>query len=575
MAQSRSMTMTYGRTTAERGKKAKTDENFNAVSGYSEQDADENLTDPVEKEAKKENNLSSKSTGTVYTRCITASFRTQQMVVNPNADGREIFSYQSKEQEFQIYIRNDGTEKKYTIAGTDESGEPFEKEFDPYTTDLTDADYTEFSALCMYIRQTDDTADLIANEYFSGDDIFEKKDFLQLMNHADTDSPFSHMQKMMDSLNNLMKSLDDFMTRQMSWAQAPSEDTMNALFVDKAVWAGPVRSEEETVVSRIEETKVVRNTSSLDPDTGEKIEGKKMSITMYGQDGIRCKHYEEVDGKWVEQGGWTVMLPKPGDYETIQDFLAMFDKDADLTFAAQEDFWHDFLDGRIDAEDFREYYDTTNNGYLDFQGTIERGESLRALVSHPYAQYFNNADFIRNVYTEEELRAMLIGGDTEKLEKAERISAESTEDIHGNDYESAIGLYREGNQIYPVVYAADSTEEDPIIRIGKTEYHVNDIDPRRATKAELCALESYMNNKGMIPNTGRMRSYSRMLAYAGSSSDYRNQSADEDLNTRYDWISILNQARMDFLGNPQLRFQANDCGILMGYLNTWLTRNIA
>ena len=29
------------------------------------------------------------------------------------------------------------------------------------------------------------------------------------------------------------------------------------------------------------------------------------------------------------------------------------------------------------------------------------------------------------------------------------------------------------------------------------------------------------------------------------------------------------------LGNPQLRFQANDCNTLMGYLNTWLTRHIA
>ncbi len=51
MAQSRSMTMTYGRTTAVHGKKAKANETFSAVSGYSGQDADEEkLTDPAEKE---------------------------------------------------------------------------------------------------------------------------------------------------------------------------------------------------------------------------------------------------------------------------------------------------------------------------------------------------------------------------------------------------------------------------------------------------------------------------------------------------------------------------------------------
>jgi hypothetical protein len=82
------------------------------------------------------------------------------------------------------------------------------------------------------------------------------------------------MQKMMDSLNDLMRSLDDFMTRRMSWFQPPSDEAVNALFVDKAVWVDPVRSEEETVVSRIDETRVVRNTSSLDPETGEKIEGR-------------------------------------------------------------------------------------------------------------------------------------------------------------------------------------------------------------------------------------------------------------------------------------------------------------
>ena len=74
-----------------------------------------------------------------------------------------------------------------------------------------------------------------------------------------------------------------------------------------------------------------------------------------------------------------------------------------MTFAVQESFWRDFLDGKIDERAFREYYDTTDNGYFDFTGAKERGGSFRSLLEHPYARYYNNQDFVGKVYSEEEL----------------------------------------------------------------------------------------------------------------------------------------------------------------------------
>ena len=344
-----------------------------------------------------------------YTRCITASIRTEQMVATQSADGKMVYSYQLNEQSFQIYIRSDGTDKSYTIAGTDENGEPFEKEFDPYSTDLEDADYTEFSALCMYIRQTDDTADLIANEYFSGDDIFEKKNFMKLLDRAPVESPFAHMQKMMDSLEALMQSLNAFVGH---FFQNAVENNQNRVRV--------VRTDDD--ISDIEDE-------------------------------------ADIDALLTDQ-------------EAVDE-------------TAQED--------GIDVQ------------------------------------------------------------------TAEQASSQGTK--------KPLGLYTEGDQVYIVTYADTSTDEDPIIRIGGKEYAINDIDPRNATRAELCALESYMNDTGMIPKTGRMRSYSRIGAYA-----YNANGGQLSDTKRYDWLELLEQARNTFLGNPATYGQAEDCDLLSGFLNMWLTR---
>ncbi|MCR4762752.1 MAG: hypothetical protein K5696_04410 [Lachnospiraceae bacterium] len=566
MAQNMSRTMAYTYATSAKGRKNGLKEGFDTT--FSEQE-DHNTTDKESTTIADETGSMPAVATTGYSRVITASIRTQQMVANPEANSKELFSYQTTEQTFQVCIRNDGCEKKYTVAGTDENGEHFEREFDPYSTDLTDADYTEFSALCMYIRRTDDTADLIANEYFSGADIFEKKDFMRLMNRADTDSPFASIKKMMNSLYDLMDSLNSFMSKQMNWLQAPTDEMINALFIDAAENTDDAVSEENEITDQINEISIIRESSTTDPDTGESIPQRKMSITAIGPDCLSCKNYREIDGKWVEKSGWSIDDLKPGDYEKVQDFLALFDKDANLTFASQECFWRDYLDGKIDENDFREYYSTTIDGYLDFRGAAKSGESFHTLLSHPYARYFNNADFIGNVYTEEELQAMLLGS------VSEATNLSTTQNDSRNPYESAIGLYSEGDHVYPVLYADDSTEDDPIICIGNKYFHINDIDPRNATKAELCALESYMNDNSMIPKTGRMRSYNRILSYAQSSGNYNGWNNGSDIDTRYDWIDILNRARMNFLGNNLLRSQAKDCSTLMEYLNTWMTSKVA
>lgn len=64
-----------------------------------------------------------------------------------------------------------------------------------------------------------------------------------------------------------------------------------------------------------------------------------------------------------------------------------------------------------------------------------------------------------------------------------------------------------GHQTVYAEYTSDSTEENPIVRIkgqasdGEFDFtcHINDIDPKRASYAEMCALFGHLQKTGQIP----------------------------------------------------------------------------
>ena len=153
-------------------------------------------------------NNTSVATRPSYTRCITANIMTEEMFASQNDSGEMIYSYQRTEQSFQIYINSDGDKKTYTINGVDKDGNAFEKEFDPYDVDPENADFPEFAALCMYIQQTDATADMLANDYFSSDDILERCNYLDKLEGFSSDSFFEKAQYMVDSANRLVALLN-------------------------------------------------------------------------------------------------------------------------------------------------------------------------------------------------------------------------------------------------------------------------------------------------------------------------------------------------------------------------------
>ena len=172
---------------------------------------------------------------TPYVRCITASIKAEQVMASRAGNGEMIYSYRAMEQSFQIYIKSDGENRTYSVSGYDKDGKPFEKEFDPYDVDPENADFPEFSALCMYIQQTDDTADLLANDFFKTGDILQKRNYLGMLGDFLNDGIFGKAQSMMDSAMKLMDRLNGIVKMKSGIESAIEPFRMQLLTLD--LWA--------------------------------------------------------------------------------------------------------------------------------------------------------------------------------------------------------------------------------------------------------------------------------------------------------------------------------------------------
>lgn len=151
---------------------------------------------------------------TSYTRIVSASVMTSQMSAIDSSDGGTAYSYQGVMQKFEIRIDVNGDERKYTATGTDKDGKEFSKEIDPYNVDPTDADFTEFAALCSYIRDTENLADETMKfvDNVAADDIFERMNYLSAFSAEVGKFEFAGLsnlaaEKLMPHINRLMEVL--------------------------------------------------------------------------------------------------------------------------------------------------------------------------------------------------------------------------------------------------------------------------------------------------------------------------------------------------------------------------------
>lgn len=125
-----------------------------------------------------------------------------------------------------------------------------------------------------------------------------------------------------------------------------------------------------------------------------------------------------------------------------------------------------------------------------------------------------------------------------------------------------IGITTVGDKGYIAMYADPSTEQDPVIKVGDYEVRVKDVNPNNATKMEMFALMSYLDDKGLTNNQG-MKSFNKMTAYASQAecNGYCNGLSDENAawTEERDWIAILGNAKESFYKNPQTYEQGLEC----------------
>ena len=348
-----------------------------------------------------------------YTRCITANIKTKEAYAQQNSNGEVIYSYRETEQSFNIIINSDGKDKTYTITGIDENGEEFERAFDPYDLDPKDMDYPEFAAMCMYIRQTDETADLIASSYFTDtsyfEGIFDRGDRVSLLGqyaeeYGDTEPSLANL------ANKIFDAINTFFDRTMR-ESGFYDEAFSLLFADlddietqekiSAIKNGYTYS--DTTTDAVSETIVSKHNQYTDPDTEEIVPVNIKYITAYTDQGISCKEISDVGGKISQRDLWSLSYDSPDSYEKVQEFLKSFSKDQNLTFAPQEKFWKDFMKDDFDIDGFRAYYDSTDNGKIDVEKALQEGRKLGDILTEPYAEYINNTHFIGKVFTEQEM----------------------------------------------------------------------------------------------------------------------------------------------------------------------------
>ena len=147
---------------------------------------------------------------------------------------------------------------------------------------------------------------------------------------------------------------------------------------------------------------------------------KHWYITCYGKNGIMCKESYFDGTEWVNKDCWKLSYKERGQYEKVMAFLQRFPQDANLRFAAHENFWQDFLAGEIDEDDFVNFFETsTKNGVPDY--TYEKdGSTYIDREKIKYAKYMN--DFGAVMYTAEEMELIWRAVIKENSKHLEKIS---------------------------------------------------------------------------------------------------------------------------------------------------------
>ncbi len=138
-------------------------------------------------------------------------------------------------------------------------------------------------------------------------------------------------------------------------------------------------------------TTFVRKDGFIDPESGQKVGVEHTYKTFYTREVIICERSSVYSNDRADEEcfNWSIDL-QDGDYERVMNLLDQIPEGDNTIFTKSEAFWQDFVDGKIDEEDFLEYYNSLDHGILHFIKRDENGNDYfdTSVMETKYAEYF-------------------------------------------------------------------------------------------------------------------------------------------------------------------------------------------
>lgn len=107
-------------------------------------------------------------------------------------------------------------------------------------------------------------------------------------------------------------------------------------------------------------------------------------VTSITAEGISCKSSAQKPG---EAPLWQIPFHDADSYQKVMHFLNQFDADENLSFASNQRFWQDLINGDIDQNEFYDFYEGIRSGSIKFS-------ELKGETPEDFAQKLKQMQYI-------------------------------------------------------------------------------------------------------------------------------------------------------------------------------------
>lgn len=220
--------------------------------------------------------------------------------------------------------------------------------------------------------------------------------------------------------------------------------------------------DEKDVVKEEDIQSLVSQSTTCTYPSSEEDKKQGFYITCYTEDGIYCKGPGQKIG---DRFLWVIKFDNIEQYSKVMNFINKFDSNDNLRFASHKNFWDNFLNNRIDEDDFVNFYKNAKNTL----GKEAPEEVMQAWIESALEVGQDGFGMVGNGMLTHISQMMI-----KRLNNLMKNSVEESKGILGNSVESAImvteqALYALEHPVLNNNLNNDETEQ----QIEKEKYFYN------------------------------------------------------------------------------------------------------